>query len=524
MNAARVPVAPSAPNPATLGHADRQRTLAGPARVEGVGLFSAARVSMVIHPAPVGHGIVFHRADLLGSMPIPALVDRVEPRPRRTALRAESDASVTVETVEHLLSALAGMGVDNVLIELQGPEVPIGDGSALFIVAAIQQTGITEQDAPRVRIAPPRPVTVQDGSASIAYFPPSPPQTGNDRAAHTLELTYVLDYEDVGAEGGTAAGPIPRQAFTCVIDPERYAREIAPARTFSTRAEAEAARAAGMFKHLSTRDMLVIGEHGPIDNAYRFADEPARHKLLDLLGDLSLAGGIPAGRVVAVRSGHALNQAMARALRAAVTRTSSAPSPSHAMRAAPEALDAASSPAAANAVAAPVAPVSPPALDIRQIVTILPHRYPMLMVDRVISLESGKRAIGLKNVSINEPFFVGHYPAAPVMPGVLICEAMAQLAGLMLKDVLAHQGKVALLLAMDEVRWRRPVVPGDQLMLEAIANKASSRMADVSCRATVDGVVAAEARMKFMVVDPNQVGGAGGGAAGGGGGTGAGNA
>lgn len=478
-----------------------QRTLGSPARVEGVGLFSAAKATVTLHPAPPDHGLVFRRCDVPGAAPIPALVDLVEARPRRTALRGESPAA-GVETVEHLLSALAGMGIDNALIDLEGPEVPIGDGSARMFVEAIAAAGLRELHHPRAFLHTPAPLTVQDGSASIAYFPPS----GADRADGALELTYVLDFGD-GAP--TPAAPIPRQSFTCLIDPARYAREVAPARTFSTRAEAEAARAAGMFKHLTTRDLLVIGPDGPIDNAYRFPDEPARHKLLDLLGDLALAGGPVRGRMVAVRSGHALNQAMAQALRAAAVSSAASHPPAFSSPPSP--------PRAMSALThdAPIATAPPvPALDIRAIVDTLPHRYPMLMVDRVVTMESGKRAVGIKNVSINEPYFVGHYPAAPVMPGVLICEAMAQLAGLMLKDVLAHQGKVALLLAMDEVRWRRPVVPGDQLMLEATANKANPRMADVSCRALVDGVVAAEARMKFMVVDPAQVGTGGGASAG----------
>lgn len=458
----------------------RQRTLAQPARVEGFGLFCGKPSAVVLRPAPAGHGIAFRRTDIQGAGLIRAGTDLLETKQRRTAL---ASGGVGVETVEHVLSALGGMGIDNAVVEVEGVEVPMGDGSALAFVEAIERAGVTEQESARVFVAPKVALSVQDGPACITYCPPAAGSTA-------LELTYVLDFSDpsgtpgdsgaMGTSGGASASPIARQAYTCTIDPGHYAREVAPARTFSTRHEAEAASRAGMFAHVSAREMLVIDERGPVDNAYRFADEPARHKLLDLLGDLMLAGGPVAGRVVAVRSGHALNHEMARALRKACR----APAVS------------------AGGLETPAVP----ALDIRQISGILPHRYPMLLVDRVITMESGKRAVGLKNVSINEPFFVGHYPAAPIMPGVLICEAMAQLAGLMLKDVLTHRGRVALLLAMDEVRWRRPVVPGDQLILEATANKASARMADVSCRASVEGQTAAEARFKFMMVDPAQVG------------------
>lgn len=471
------------PRPSASAAGTSQKTLASPARVDGIGLFTGKKSVVVIHPAPTGHGIAFQRTDIPGSAPIPAHASNVIARPRRTAL---GTASASVETVEHILSALAGLGIDNALIHVEGPEIPMGDGSASPFVEAITRAGIIDQQTRRAFIAPPAPLSVQDGPATITYSPPPP-----GAAEGTLELTYVLDYAD-------AAG-LPRQAYTCTISPQHFAREVAPARTFSTQAEAEAASRAGMFAHVSPRDMLVIGPSGPIDNAYRFTDEPARHKLLDLLGDLMLAGGPVAGRIVAVRSGHTLNQSMARALAEACASQSN-----------PTTCNTAMSPSTLTPPG-PTASTTPatPALDVRQIAGILPHRYPMLMVDRVLTMESGKHAVGIKNVSINEPFFVGHYPQAPIMPGVLICEAMAQLAGLMLKDVLAHQGKVALLLAMDEVRWRRAVVPGDQLVLEATSNKANARMADVSCKASVEGQLAAEARLKFMVVDPAQVGPAG---------------
>lgn len=445
----------------------QQRTLAREARVEGTGLFTAARSALTFRPAPVNHGIVFRRADLPGSPAIPAKVENVDPsKPRRTAIKS---GSAEIETVEHVLSALAGLGIDNAVVDVEGPEAPIGDGSALGFAQAIEAAGTVEQAAPIGVICPAQPVSVHEKDACITYYPPSSPDEG-------LELTYVLDFD--------GPSPIERQAFTCRIEPSDYLRSVAPARTFSTQEEAQRATAAGLFKHLTARDMLVIGPSGPIDNAYRFDAEPARHKLLDLLGDLSLAGGPIRGRIVAVRSGHALNHKMARALREA------APKPS------------------AGAEPGGQAPAGPniPAMTIRQILDLLPHRYPMVLVDRVISLGANGQGVGIKNVTINEPFFVGHYPNAPIMPGVLILEAMAQLAGLVLSNVLDHKGKVAVLMSADEVRWRRPVQPGDQLRIEATPNKATSRLADVSCRALVEGRVAAEARLKFLMVDPSQVG------------------
>lgn len=437
-----------------------QRTVGDKTRVEGVGLFTAQRCAVTFVPAPPDHGVLVKRMDLPERPEAPATIEHVTPSPRRTTLDL---GGARVETVEHVLSALAGLGVDNVKLEVEGPEIPICDGSALAFVMAITQAGVVDQGRPRGVISPPEPLTVSEGGASITYSP----HAAGDRAS--LELSYEL--------GFLPPGPIPHQSFSCALSPEVYFRELAPARTFSTLDEAQAAAAAGLFTHLTPRDLLVIGPSGPIDNLYRFHNEPARHKMLDLIGDLSLVGAPIVGRISAVRSGHALNQKMAKMLKDITEQKPGAPSGG----------------------------AGSGAMDIRTILATLPHRYPMVMVDRVLEMEPGKRALGVKNVTINEPFFVGHYPAAPIMPGVLLVEAMAQLAGLMLRDVLDHEGKVALLMAMDEVRWRRPVVPGDQVLLEAVANKAGSRLADVSCTAKVEGHVAAEARMKFMVADPAQV-------------------
>ena len=219
--------------------------------------------------------------------------------------------------------------------------------------------------------------------------------------------------------------------------------------------------------------MLVIGKEGPIDNELRFEDEPVRHKLLDLIGDLALTGRAIQGRILAVRSGHALNHALARKL-----------------------LDLDSNRHRGNGHA-----MAAPAMDINRILTLLPHRYPMILVDRVLEIEADQRAVGVKNVTINEPFFQGHYPVRPIMPGVLIVEAMCQLAGLMLSQKLERTGKIAMLLSLENVKLRKAVTPGDQLILEAEAVKANSRYGETRCSAFVGGEIAAEARVKFLMVD-----------------------
>ena len=426
-----------------------QHTLARDVEVEGAGLFSGRSVKMRMRPSSAGRGVVFHRVDLPGSPEIPALVENVVSRPRRTALDV---GGASVETVEHCLSAFMGLGLDNVDVELDGPEVPAGDGSAMPFVDAIQSAGLVSQGESRDPLVVTEPVVVRDGEAMISVMPCD---------EDSVEYVYVLDYGE--------KSPIPRQACTWRLAPD-YPTAIAPARTFSTEDHARALWNQGMFQHLTPKDMLVIGEGGPIDNAYRFEDEPVRHKLLDLLGDLSLTGRPIVGRVVAVRSGHRLNQQMAQKLVELDERNRASQVPA-------------------------------PAMDTKAILGLLPHRYPMILVDRVIEIEDDVRAVGVKNVTINEPFFQGHYPGTPIMPGVLIVEAMSQLAGLMLSRTLERQGKIALLLSLDNVKMRKGVTPGDQIILEAEAVRASSRFGDVQCRAFVSGDLVAEARVRFMMVD-----------------------
>lgn len=441
--------------------ATMQHTLKAPAGVSGMGLFTGQAASIIIKPADAGSGIRFRRTDLPGVPEIPALVDFVVDRPRRTTLQAAPGATngngspATIECVEHLLSALAGLGVDNALIEVAGPEIPACDGSALAFVDAIRSAGMVEQTAPRIPLVITEPVTVRDGEAMVAAFPSESGET---------ELMYVLDHGP--------SSPLPRQIHTFTLSPGVYIEQIAPARTFSLLAEAKAAWEGGLFRHLTPKDMLVIGDQGPIENAYRFDGEPVKHKLLDLLGDLSLAGRPILGRIVAVRSGHALNQRMARAL------LEQARPAAHAVTERPK-----------------------PAMDIRSILRLLPHRYPMILVDRVLEIESDKRAVGVKNVSINEPFFQGHYPGSPIMPGVLIVEAMCQLAGLMLSHKLERTGKVAVLLSLDKVKLRKAVTPGDQLVMETETVKSTNRSGEVQARSYVSGELVAEALVKFLMVD-----------------------
>lgn len=427
-----------------------QHTLASSVSLSGRALFSGRTATLTLRPAPINHGVVFARMDLKGAT-VPALISRVVRRPRRTCIKA---GEASVETIEHVMSAMAALGVDNVLCEVDGPEVPLMDGSALPFVEAILSAGLAAQDAKRRTLTVTEPIMVRDGDAVVAILP------STERGA---QFTYELDM-----------GPLGRQAFAFDLNPGGYAKDVAPARTFSAKAEAEAAFAAGLFTHLTVDDALVLDERGrPLGrNTLRFDNEPVRHKLLDLIGDLYLLGAPINGRVVAVRSGHALNHVAARRLAAQLRKQDHA-----------------------------AALVGASRIDIRGLFEMMPHRYPMLMVDRVLEIDGDKRAVGVKNVTINEPFFQGHYPRNPIMPGVLILEALAQMAGVLLGQHAENIGKLPLLLSLDRVKLRKPVTPGDQLILEAETVRVRKGLAHMRCRAYVAEDLAAEAEIKFMLLD-----------------------
>ncbi len=302
-----------------------------------------------------------------------------------------------------------------------------------------------------------KPVQVTHDDATLAALP---------GPTDHLEIIYAFEAE----------APVGRQTATFRLGDDDFASQLAPARTFVFEHEARELRARGLGKHLTPRELLVIAPGGPVDNQFRFGDECARHKLLDLIGDLYLVGRPIRGRIVASRSGHALNHLLARKL-----------------------LEQENNYSRQNLVHRDAE------MDIRRIQRILPHRYPMLLVDRVVEIVGDTKAVGIKNVTFNDIFFQGHYPGTPIMPGVLIVEAMAQLGGLLLSQKLEHTGKLAVLLSMDKVKMRHPVVPGDQLLLEAITVRVKSRTGHVRCKAFVEDKLACEADIKFMLVDAEPV-------------------
>ena len=433
-----------------------QRTISRPAELEGKALFTGRPVRVRLLPGDTSTGCLFVRTDLPDSPVVPATCEALADGFRCTAL---SWNDVEVKAVEHVLAACTGLQVDNLMVELDGDEMPALSGSAADYAEALLDAEIVDQSAERPLLELQETLTVPQDQATIVAMP----------AAEGLTISYILDYE--GAYG-------PASTASVTVTPETFLRELAPARTFGLEEDQDEFRRLSLGGGVTDENAFVLCRDGSVRKPLsgqpaklRFPNETARHKIVDLLGDLALAATDLNAKVLAHRSGHKLNAAFAARLRALLAEEEK-----------PERY-----------------------LDVREIRRILPHRYPFLMVDRVLKIEGESRIVGLKNVSINEPFFQGHYPDWPIMPGVLQLEALAQTAGLLFLRKLEHTGKVALLVSMDNVKLRRPVMPGDQLVLEAETVRFRSRMAMVRARATVDGDVACEAEMTFMLADADSI-------------------
>ena len=418
-----------------------RRTLASPTPIGGVGLHTGRAVEVVCRDAPSGNGIAFRRIDLPGAPVIPATLASVSGSDRSTTLGPEG-ASVT--TVEHLLAAASALELDDLLIEVDGPELPIGDGSFRPFFDPLRSAGIREQSgSPRVfRIA--STVTCTEGAAEYRAEP-----------APELRITAAIEWDHPA---------IGRQQATFRVRGDDFARELAGARTFGFAAEAEELRSRGLARGGGTDTAVVLDDRGPIGTTLRWPDEFVRHKAGDLIGDLALLGGRLEAHITAIRPGHQGNLALARRLAAAASEGESL-------------------------------------MDIRRILEVIPHRYPFLMVDRIVEVD-GNRIVGIKNVTINEPFFQGHFPGHPIMPGVLIVEAMAQVGGmLLLGQIERPEDKVVYFMSLDNVKFRRPVVPGDQLRCELEMLQNRGRTCRMKGVAYVDGQVVAEAEMMARVVD-----------------------
>jgi UDP-3-O-[3-hydroxymyristoyl] N-acetylglucosamine deacetylase/3-hydroxyacyl-[acyl-carrier-protein] dehydratase len=370
---------------------------------------------------------------------------------RRTILQ---ENGVQIHTMEHVLAAVAGLGLDNLLIEQSAMETPEpADGSAAPFARALAEAGLVDQDRPKRHIKVTKPVTWEENGVFLSAVP-----------YRGFRVTFTIDYDHP---------LIGRQSITLDIDDQSFLREIAPARTFVLERDLEALRAAGWIRGGRMESAVVVGNDRILNpEPLRFPDEFVRHKVLDLLGDLSLLGGPLLGHVTAMRSGHQSHVAFVRRLKQTL------PLPGRR------------------------AGGSPDEWDITAILDIMPHRYPFLLVDRILGIEEGRSIEGIKNVTINEPFFQGHFPGHPIMPAVLIIEAMAQVGGLLLlNSVDDPNDKLMYFMGIDNARFRRPVTPGDQLRFRITLLKLKAGTSKMRGEAFVEDQLVAEADLLAMVVD-----------------------
>ncbi|GEP43017.1 bifunctional UDP-3-O-[3-hydroxymyristoyl] N-acetylglucosamine deacetylase/3-hydroxyacyl-ACP dehydratase [Brevifollis gellanilyticus] len=438
-----------------MSASERQHTLAKPASITGISLHTGEQVTLTLQPAPEDFGFKFRRIDLEDKPFIPALVEKVQKVERATTI---AEGGVNVHTVEHVISALTGMGVDNAIIEMDANEPPIVDGSSQPFVELIKKAGIVAQNAPRKVFEIREPIYQETRDGTILTIVP--------------DKKFRISCTNVGPGGRFT------QFISLEINPEVYEKEIAPARTFVYYEDIAPLMEKGLIKGGTLEAAVVVrGETLLSKQPLRFDNEFVRHKILDIIGDLMLCGRRITGHVIAVRPGHGPNTELARSIDAQYKQMRSMVPPPLAI------------------------PTGEAVLDVTQVMKLLPHRYPFLLVDRIIGLEGETKCTGVKNVTINEPFFQGHFPGHPVMPGVLQLEAMAQVASIVLMKMPEHQGKIGYFMSANNVKWRKPVFPGDTLIIETEMLKVKRSIAQATARITVNGVVVSEADLMFSVVD-----------------------
>jgi UDP-3-O-[3-hydroxymyristoyl] N-acetylglucosamine deacetylase/3-hydroxyacyl-[acyl-carrier-protein] dehydratase len=462
----------------------QQRTIKQPVSISGVGLHTGSVSTMTFRPAPENTGIRFRRADIGGSPEVPANVDHVVDISRGTTIGI---GDVRVHTVEHVMAALVGLQIDNVIVELDANEPPIGDGSAKPYVDVLMNAGFEKQDAPKDYLIIDQTVTYHNEAKGV------------DIVALPLDdyrITVMVDYNNP-ALGSQHSGLFNLE--------KEFATEFAPCRTFCFLHEVEMLHEAGLIKggnldnaivivdreldgdeikritgKLGIEGAVILGNNGVLNNrSLHFKNEPARHKLLDMMGDLALIGVPLKAQILAARPGHASNIEFARMIRKLYQQKKLIRKFQHERK---EGV----------------------IFDINAIKKILPHRYPFLLVDKIIDFKIDESVVGVKNVTTNEPFFEGHFPGQPVMPGVLIIEAMAQTGGILLLNGVENPGdKLVFFMSINNAKFRKPVIPGDQLVFELKMVSRKSRICLMKGKAFVDGSLVAEAELMASIIDRN---------------------
>lgn len=462
----------------------QQRTISSRVSVSGVGLHTGCESTISFLPAPENHGVVFRRTDVGGNPEIPALADYVVDVSRGTTLGI---GDVRVHTVEHVLAAVAGLEIDNVVIELDAPEPPVGDGSSKPFVDVLLKAGFTVQDAPKDYLIIDQTVEYLNEKKDVQMVA---------LPLDDFRVTIMIDYKNP-ALGSQHTGMFSLE--------DEFVSEFSSARTFCFLKEVEMLRENGLIKGGNLDNAIVIvddemepdelkrlatklGINGSImlgstgilnDKTLRYKNEPARHKLLDLLGDLALVGAPMKAQILAARPGHPHNVEFAKKIRKLYQQKKIVKKYQFTKT--------------AGVI-----------FDIEAVKRILPHRYPFLLVDKIVDFKIDEKVVGIKNVSANEPFFQGHFPGKPIMPGVLIVEAMAQTGGILLLNGMENpDGKLVYFMSMNNVKFRRTVVPGDQLIMQVEMASRRNKIATMVGKAFVDGTLVAEAEMTAAIVDAN---------------------
>ncbi len=461
---------------------DKQHTLKASATIKGVGLHTGEPVTLTLRPAPIGHGYKFQRTDLEGAPIIDADAELVTSTARGTTL---GKGEAVVNTTEHVLSALYALNVDNCLLQLSGPEVPIMDGSAKSFVDAIEAVGLEEQDAPRNWYELKEPIwfeTKERGTEMLGV-----PTPGGE-----FRITVMVDYNS----------PVLGTQHASMYRAEEFKTEIAPCRTFVFLRELEQLAKAGLIKggdldnaivmedrEGTTKEQLMelakllgkeyreveIRRNGVLNTTdLKFYNEPARHKLLDIVGDLALVGRPIKGHILAARPGHFGNTSFAKRIKELIREE--------------------------EKTAGVRFDLTKTVFDINDIERLLPHRYPFLLIDRIVAMTEDT-ITGFKNVTFNEPFFTGHFPGNPVMPGVLQIEAMAQVGGIFaLSQVPDPENYTTYFLKIDSVRYRRKVIPGDTLVFHlTLLSPIRRGIVHMKGLGYVNGQVVVEAEMMAQI-------------------------
>jgi UDP-3-O-[3-hydroxymyristoyl] N-acetylglucosamine deacetylase/3-hydroxyacyl-[acyl-carrier-protein] dehydratase len=434
---------------------EHQRTIARPVEARGIGLHTGSESVLRFLPKEPNSGVRFIRTDVPGRPAIPARIDYAIDHtndPRRTTL---DNGEVEIGTVEHVLAALAGLGIDNLDIEISSPEPCEPDGSSAPFVKVLQEAGIVDQPDLRHYYEAKRPISFQQNGTQRILLPHD-----------GLRITFTIDY---------ANKLVGTQYASFELDTDVFLNEISSARTFAMFEDVEPLRKSGLIKGGSLANAVVVtSTEIKCDEPLRFENEFVRHKVLDLIGDMSLLGMPIKGHIIGVRGGHAVNVAFVKKIMEDAKKSYRWRAPGQ------ESIS----------------------LDIDAIQQIMPHRYPFLLLDRIVELVDRERVVGIKNVTINEPFFQGHFPGHPIMPAVLIIEAMAQAGGvLLLNTVERPETKLMYFMGIDNAKFRKPVLPGDTLRFELRLIKLRSRFCKMHGEAFVDDELVAEADLLSTVVD-----------------------